>query len=508
MVDFQNGAGSEPGFSVGNKSTKKSGLRARDIISLLSVIVSLLLVIACIYYIDKEVDREHFINSQKPEDEVLQKMGAPDLDKAPALPSAEDLSIWDDHVEWVMKNPKELVNQFNGYSHMSFAWLRKQNQLDLKEAPLSQYFNIEDIIVDGLAFGTPTIIEGNLINAKTVSAEGIGDWQWITIEAEPHQFVMLLAPASLNEYTIGNKVAVVGRSMGLMKSPGNTGEWMTLIGTRNIIERKENKKIEVPGVLPAAPELGKSDEEEQKLFSYINDERTVLELRPYFYLVGKIKKIDSYDENVYEKALSINKIAGMVHDKPSDYRGKIFSIEGRVLDVFMDDSVAELKPYDIDKVSRVIVWALVREMYQTKDITGKVTERIETVRHTFELAVVGDIPKLKQGQLIRSRGRFLKVHGIPMDRSSNRDAVFGRLQSDNFYSKLFIVPSITVVEEEKDSIWVKVALTVVMCSFFVCVLWLYFKDIRQNEKYRTRPRHRHSKPGKEKTDSTEGATSE
>jgi hypothetical protein len=374
---------------------------------------------------------------------------------------------------------------------MSFAWLRKQLAADRKDPPLPQYYNIEDILVDGLSFGTPTIVEGTLTNARKVELEGLEAWQWLTLEADTHQFVMVLAPADQDEYIIGNPALIVGRSMGLMKNPGQTGEWITLIGARSVHERKEDERgtaLSLPGIVPDTPELGKNDEQEQELFAHINDIDPVLELRPYFYLIGKINKIDSYDEHIYDNPKSANKLAGAVHDSPASYRGHVFEVEGRVIDVFKDELVENRRPYDIDNVTRVIVWAVVREPYKVEDLTGKVTESIRPVKHTFELAVVGGVPDLERGQIIRTRGRFLKVHGIPLERNTRRDEVFGQLQSKNFYSKMFVVPSVEIVELEQQPIWVKVAVTVVLSSFFCCVLWLYLKDIRNSEQVRTRPR--------------------
>ena len=202
----------------------QTGLRTKDIIALLSVIVSLMLVIGCIFYIDKKAESTNFIERQKPTSAELSPMSVPDLEQAPALPNKKDIETWDKNAEWVINNPAELANQFNGFSSMSFAWLRKQLEQDRVNPPNPQYFDVNDIVIDGLSFGTATVFEGVLVNAKTAAVEGVESWQWMTIEAENQQFLLVLAPASLDQFTIGNKVTVVGRSMGLIKSPGTANE--------------------------------------------------------------------------------------------------------------------------------------------------------------------------------------------------------------------------------------------------------------------------------------------
>lgn len=509
MVDLSSSSGS-PSFSAGGHQRSKKGLQARDIIALLMVIVSLMLVIALIVWIDQEANRDRIIDDNKSVIE-LPPMSVPQLEEAPDLPSREDIALWEENIQWVNKNPHELAKQYNGFSSMSFAWLRRQMEADRKDPPLPQFYNVEDILIEGLTFGTPTIVEGRIANARTVTVEGFESWQWLTLEAGDDHFLMILAPADQRHFTIGNQASIVGRSMGLMKNPGVDGEWIPLIGARSIHERTasdDQQDTRLPGVMSDTPELGKNTEEEQELFAHINDVDPLLELRPYFYLIGKIAKIDSYDEHVYDNAQSANDMAGAIHDNPSAYRGQTFAIEGHVIDVFRDEIVEKRRPYDIDNVTRVIVWTIVREQYKITDLTGNVKETVEPVRHTFELAVVGDLPPLERGQQIRASGRFLKVHGIPMEPSTNRDELYGQLQSDNFYSKMFVVPDIEIIEEEKQPLWVKLSITIVLCSFFCCVLWLYLKDIRHSEKVRTRPRRRMRRVNKETADPAEQGSTE
>ena len=483
---------------IEQKSKLKSGLRTRDLIALLSIVVSLVLVIACIVYIDEQASKAKITDKEKVLGTALQEMPDPDLEQVPVLPSIEDMSQFKEQVDWVINNPAELSARLNGYSTTSFAWLRKQLELDSKQGPLPQYFSVQDIIIDGLAFGTPTVVSGLLLNTRTVTVtDSNEEWQWMVIEAQDHQFIMLLVPGHVQDYTIGNPVKIVARSMGLMKIPGHDDHWMPLLGARNVYEPKDTGVESDFGVISPTPDLSTVNESE--LFETIDDERTVLELRPYFYLLGKINLIDSYDENVYENAVPANPISGKMHDNPSAYRGQVFTVRGRVLDVFKDDLVKRQKPYNIEKVSRVLLWALVKEKYQEQNTyTGEITEKITHVRHTYELAVIGDVGELSVGQIVEATGRFLKVHGIPMDRSSNRDRVFGKLQSDNFYSKMFVVPNLNIIPEAEENLWVKITLAVILASFFLCVLWLYVIDIRNSEKYRKRSKRRMSKPAQEK----------
>ena len=374
--------------SLENKKKLKPGLRTRDLIALLSIIVSLVLVIACIVYIDERAEKTNITDREKVLGLALQPMPNPDLEKVPQLPSRDEMGQFKEQVDWVINNPAELAAQFNGFSTSSFAWLRKQIVLDRENGPIPQYFDVLDIIVDGLAFGTPTVVSGQLLNSRTVKLKHSDEqWQWMIIEAEQRQFLMLLVPGQVQDYTIGNKVKVVARSMGLMRIPGHKEHWMPLLGARSVYEPNEDAETIAPtGVEGKTPELGKTNETE--LFADIDDERTILELRPYYYLLGKVNLVDSYDENVYEKAQDANAISGKMHDNPSAYRGQIFKVRGRVLDVFKDDLVEKDTPYNIERVSRIILWALVKENYQEENTyTGKITEKVTHVRHTYELAV-------------------------------------------------------------------------------------------------------------------------
>ena len=496
-----------PSLNLGGNSVKKRGLQTRDLIALLSIVVSLVLVIACIIYIDGKADQGTFIDKQKPNNLTLKDMPTPDLEQIHTLPNPEQMKIFENQVDWVLSNPKELALKYNGFSAESFAWLRKQLVLDEQENPLPRFYDVHDIITDGLAFGTPTVVQGTLLNTKTVTLAGTDEsWQWMIIESEKQQFLMLLVPGHVSDFTIGNKVKVVGRSMGQMENPGNKGALLPLIGARNVFEPKTDKLVTGWGELSSAPDLNKTNEKE--LFEQIDDIRPVLELRPYFYLLGKVKMHDAYDENIYEEAVSANAIAVKMMNDPSQYRGKVFEIKGRVLDIYEDEIVKREKPYNIEKVTRIYMWALEREPYTIEDSrTGEKTTQVRGVRHAYQFAVLGDVPDLKVGNMIRARGRFLKAHGIPLDQSANRDAALGKMQSGNFYSKLFIVPDVEIVPEAGESLWVKISLTVVMASLFLCVLWLYFIDIRNSEKYRKRKRRRISNSKSDGGDS-ESSTSE
>ena len=111
--------------------------------------------------------------------------------------------------------------------------------------------------------------------------------------------------------------------------------------------------------------------------------------------------------------------------------------------------------------------------------------------------LIGDPGELQKGQIVEASGRFLKVHGISYgSQFKSRSCILVNYKAIIFTVRCSWSLKLQSSQKPKKTCGSKSLLTVVMVSFFLCVLWLYVIDIRNSEKYRTRPKRRMSKPGK------------
>ncbi|NRA39518.1 MAG: hypothetical protein HRU15_15360, partial [Planctomycetes bacterium] len=410
---------------------QRRGFSTKDKIMLISVFACLLIVITAIIEIDKQVNRAKSAEGESPKMKQISEMTVPDLDQAKRLPSVADSEVWSNNSQWLIDNPQELSNHLNGFTAKCFSWWKEQRAHDEKNFPEPQFYPVADIAGGSLEFGTTILTSGLLVKTSEAIVEGEAPWQWMLIELPHLQFVLLIVPGDEQDYVIGEEINILGRYLSTCLLPGGkSGERIVVIGARHVSPKTKTIEIENYGMDKLIKNINTTTaDDEKELWKEINDENPILELKPYYYMLAKVLMKDSFDDHIYDQAQNANAMSMDLHDRPSDYRDQIFTVEGKVLESFIDEGVASEQPYGISKVTRIIMWLHVYGDYKERDITGNISHTQKLVAHSYELALVGAHKAPKKGQRIRARGRFLKVHGMPMEPSVNREAVFGQAHS-------------------------------------------------------------------------------
>ena len=212
--------------------------------------------------------------------------------------------------------------------------------------------------------GTPLTVDGTLIDVRDLGDYGTTQWSWLLIALSNSQYVVSLAPTTRADLVnksvdLGSDVRVIGRW-------GGDQNWQAdeifhragLLFARGITALPKAGEPEADvlsfGTLPAIQRDEKIDE--AALFAEIDDIAPILELRPYYYLLGKVSRADQWVADAYAGAVDGVQMGPTLHGEPSAYRGDIFHVHGRVITSYLDQQVAEDKPYGVEHVRRILMW--------------------------------------------------------------------------------------------------------------------------------------------------------
>ena len=176
------------------------------------------------------------------------------------------------------------------------------------------------------------------------------------------------------------------------------------------------------------------------IYDEIDDQLSVLELRPYYYQLG-LARVDSSQPSVYDDPEDGLTASFDIHLDPAAHRGKIYKLDGIVWDAWTDQMVARDRPYDIREVHRIRFFKrLFNVEHDEVDKLGRVTKTRRSTWHAYEVAALPapgqQLPK--RGHTISFTGRFLKVRGYPVEKHPMLDMQLNiRRQSDKAWFKLF-----------------------------------------------------------------------
>lgn len=339
-------------------------------------------------------------------------------------------------LDWLIANPDKVPGNLSGPDPFTLAWWQGRQRLDRSERPLPRSFAADDLLRGTIPEGTPVLFSGDLVAIHEAHR-----LDWCSIALKPDRYVLLVVEQLPDEIAIGSPVRVNGRYLG--HPTGEPGP--ATYGALSVVADDTSEDITSLlgiGVLPEIGQDGRLPPADQ-IFSEIDDIAPVLEKRPYYYMLGVVSRADRFHNHAYADARpALGEVADL-HDEPNAYRGEPFVVRGYVLYSFEDHMVSEDHPFGIERVLRIVCWNTIWGPFRERDpYTGKDTVRNAWVRHTFEIAVIGDEPAPERGRFIESTGRFLKVHGVPANPDKALDDLRGvHRQSDNVYFKFFVADS-------------------------------------------------------------------
>lgn len=315
------------------------------------------------------------------------------------------------------------------------AWAQELIAADTAAPPIPQRALARDLIL-GMADGAAVTIHGRLVDSVAAPVAGGAGFQRLAVQLDEQQTVQVLAPPEAATLVIGRPVQVIGRLLGKAPLPtGEQGETLVpLIAARVARPDEEGSPESEPDLAEMRTGVppGLSDD----LWSNVGDERSVLETRPYYLLLGQAK-VDRATEGQFADAPSGNANADDIHQDPARFRGKPYTVIGSVYKSWEDPNVARDQPFGVAKVRRILLW--------NRDF-GKVTEQVDgktviksQILRLYEVCVSGDQPAPERGARIAVDGRFFKFRAIPVKSDTLRDARNSvTRQSDNVYTFVFV----------------------------------------------------------------------
>lgn len=436
------------------------------------------------------------VSEESPEPE-LEAMAMIDLQRLEELPDYEAIKAKADDVGALLRDDKLVRYSLDPIDALSFAWARAQLDADRDDRPLPQAFSAVDLVHGKVRHGRPVIATGTLVELRQSSVPGLENESWYRLqvllrnEDDVPVFMHVLAPewaapggGDGDGLSPGLSLRVVGRYMGMADLPtaGGGSQRLPVVAASALAHQDASSVTNLMALSPLrASSGGGLWRPDPEVFEDVSDypgnpRQSVLERRPYYYLLGQVK-LDASTPDVYPEPLSMERKGQAVYEEPSAYRGEVFSVEGRVWDAWWDEQVAIDQPYGVDRVMRVWLW---RVVYGIGD---------KPFRDLYELAVVAPSGKElpRRGEIVRATGRLLKVHlyHTPLNQFAfmlDKDME----QSENVLFKFLVVPDYEVLPEPKvrDYLPWRIAFLVVFLSFFLLMGILVIRDQRHEDDYK------------------------
>ena len=383
-------------------------------------------------------------------------MALPDINAAAPMPAAAAVALQSAAATEMITHNEE--PQADGINDLVIAWVNARLSADAINPPLPQRLGARELLLESIPTGTPMLISGRLEESgpapltdtagqslSATSAEAAPGFQRLLLAMEDHQYVEVLAPPESADLVVGNNIDVVGRTVGWDHLPasGPTGSvHLPLVAARAAHPSAADlKDLGLAGeLIGTGPQTIPDD-----LFTGVSDERTLLESRPYYYMLGEVRQ-ELATPGVYANAMDGNVLADDLHQDPAAYRNRPVTIVGTVYRSWLDWQVADDQPYGITRVVRILLyrsdWGPI-----TETIDGKTEKKNKWVSRLFEFAVVTDQPLPTPGTEIRITGRFFKYRAIPVAPNALRDRAneISQRQSDNVYTCLAVAAGYTQV---------------------------------------------------------------
>ena len=367
----------------------------------------------------------------------------------------------------------------------TLAWIGATFRRDQSDPPLPQRVTGNDLALGHVHAGSCVLFSGMLEDSRTASEPGADPgWQRMLVRLDANQYAEVLAPASSNNLPVGNVVQAVGRYLGPAVLPGSSADGhpaatvkLPLIAARSISQAAARVAEENPWQMHGAWQLP------DDLYTSIDDNLLILETKPYYYTLGQVK-LDVTSPDAQAPAADANRHASEIHQTPSAFRGKRFTVHGHVFSAWEDAEVAQDQPFGVDRVVRVIMWSEDWGLYDQQDSSGKVTTSNKLVLRAFEIAAIGHQALPQPGDIISATGRFLRLRSMEVKPDPRRDASSQyQRQSDKAFTFLFVTDGFTVLPPQAQYDWTLVSIITIVVSvaFAALLLVLARRESRKQE---------------------------
>ena len=435
MLDFTNRKPPPPAFSLDRKDhLRRSQMRRREWRTVLMLPLAILAVAVFIHFAVQKTNSFGTVSAHRPlaPGDQLQPMAKPVLDLAPALPDPGQISAAAPAAAKLLASAI-LPDAVNATDPLALAYAKAELAADAVSPPIPQRLGASDLLLGSVRSGTPVSLTGQLVDIH----EGApGSFRRLLLSLDHGQWAIALSDAD-QPLTIGDQVQAVGRFLGFDRLPvvGGAQERVPLIVARVVVP------VEAPA--PTDPKLlpewsrGGVFQMPENLFADLDDERTYIESRPYYYLLNQVR-LEASTPGVFEHPYDLNKHGDDVHQAPDTFRDQMMKVRGVVYRAWEDPDVAQDKPFGISRVVRALIY---RNDFGpiTETIDGVAIRRDRLVERLFEVAMVTDQPVPQVGQDIIATGHFLKFHAIPVKADAYRDRVHGvERQSGNAYTYFLV----------------------------------------------------------------------
>jgi len=381
----------------------------------------------------------------------LPNMRVPDLQSLASLPDYEAIKAASADVARLRAEPKSVRLHLGGLNRVTVAWARAQLLDDRDKPPLPQAFPPEDYFVGQVPAGHAVLLSGilaDLVKDRIRHEEGDDEvWYRGTLvldNAEDKTLVMhLIAPdwalPDAGEL-LGKRVNLFGRYLARadLADAGGREQEVPVLAVLSAGTPEESDVVHLLdiGELPReSDEISLVGVDREAVFSGIDDIEPVLELRPYYYLLGQAR-LDRSTPGVYDEAPSAHAISYRIHADPDAWRGEPMQMEGKVWDAWEDDQVSRDQPYDIQRVVRIWAWKVV---YPATD---------RPFYDLYEIAAI--VPEGKPvpvpGDRVAVTGRFLKMHAYRTDKHPQQDMMNEVIRhSRNVYFTMLVAGDYTLL---------------------------------------------------------------
>ncbi|MBA2481463.1 MAG: hypothetical protein H0V44_12435 [Planctomycetes bacterium] len=440
MLDFRTTKkGPVPAFSLDKRDhLRRQTMRKRE---WRAVIMLPLAIGVVVYFVMHLLEQYHAASAQpKIQDATFTPMSQPILANAPPLPSESAIVAMTEGARELMKNPQGVYLHIGETDPITLAWMREQLALDAKSPPVPQRFTARELVGGNIHAGVPALVSGRIEDSISAVPDGADEgYQRLLLALDEQQFAEVLAPPEAANLIIGHNVQVVGRFLGHDQLPSASGVTVKvpLIAARVVSEDADvSQDLGVPREWQSGGEWRLPDD----LFADLSDERTVIETRPYYYLLGQVK-LDLTSPDVYADAIDGNARANDIHQDPDAFRNKPVRFVATVLRAWEDPDVAKDQPFGVGRCIRILAYHSDFGPI-TETIDGEAKTRSKIVQRMFEFAITGSQPIPEPRTQLSVTGRFLKFHAIPVKENQARDRAHKlQRQSDKVYAYFLIAHS-------------------------------------------------------------------
>jgi len=454
----------------GDPRNRPRGVRGREILTMALAFLALVLMGALLAPIIFQGEEEETSEVTAPAPEP---MAYPLLDQAPELPSREEIDERSSQLEFFEENPQALA--LTELDSLTMAWIERKLAEDAEAPPIPRRFTPDDPRRPRIRAGTPVLVVGRLLERESAPVEGGETWQRMLIQIGDSEFVQAIAPPDAPRLPVGERIHVVGRYAGLAHLPAEGGgeERLPVIAVRSGSKAaKEGERITGSLELPDKEEF-RDFNHDPSIFDDLDDVEPVLEYRAYYYLLGQTLR-DISSPGAYEDVKSANELAPKLHLQPSEYRGEMMRVEGRVYNAWKDPAVTADQPYGVENVYRIWI--------------GR-REKSDRHLHAYEVAAIvppdKEVPK--KGDYIAATGRFLKTRGYKIDKNPIRDRALGvHRKSDRVFFKMIVAHDFEYLERADPGfpLWESALFTGVALSLLLWMTVLILRERRFEDRVR------------------------